>query len=191
VWRHDSRVRAGVHTLQVYVHIGGHLLFEVVFTRRKCMCTQVGIFYDKEVQAEAAALVSDWTLADMEYMREQVGRLQGPGCRVQLITTLRICCFQRHKHLSQPASIAALPAAASAQVLQEGQRLAAVELCLLPACGRYRRRRLHLADSRCTRWLCMLKVQEWHVKYSELTPVPCDAWKPMLSILLCRCHGWR
>jgi gamma-glutamylcysteine synthetase len=35
--------------------------------------TQVGIFYDKEVQAEAAALVADWTLADMEYMREQVG----------------------------------------------------------------------------------------------------------------------
>jgi hypothetical protein len=36
---------------------------------------QVGIFYDKEVQAEAAALVSDWSLADMEYMREQVGRI--------------------------------------------------------------------------------------------------------------------
>ena len=54
----------------------------MLVTSRKCMCTQVGIFYDKEVQAEAAALVSDWTLADMEYMREQVGRLASLGFRV-------------------------------------------------------------------------------------------------------------
>lgn len=36
------------------------------------VCVQVGIFYDKAAQAEAAALVSAWTLADMQYMREQV-----------------------------------------------------------------------------------------------------------------------
>lgn len=35
----------------------------------------MGIFYDKAAQAEAAALVSDWTLADMEYMREQVPKI--------------------------------------------------------------------------------------------------------------------
>jgi Glutamate-cysteine ligase family 2(GCS2) len=44
--------------------------------------SQVGLFYDKGVQAEAAALVSDWTLADMEYMREQVS----PP------TVLHVCC---------------------------------------------------------------------------------------------------
>ena len=48
------------------------------------LSTQVGIYYDKEVQAEAAALVADWTLADMEYMREQVGRVQGLGFEVPL-----------------------------------------------------------------------------------------------------------
>ena len=52
-----------------------------MFTCSKCTCTQVGIFYDKEVQAEAAALVADWTLADMEYMREQVGWDQGLGSK--------------------------------------------------------------------------------------------------------------
>lgn len=35
----------------------------------------VGLFYNKDAQKEAAALISDWTLEEMEYMRREVPRL--------------------------------------------------------------------------------------------------------------------
>jgi len=35
----------------------------------------VGIFYSKEAQAEAARLISDWTVEEMQEMRQDVSHL--------------------------------------------------------------------------------------------------------------------
>lgn len=37
----------------------------------------MGIFYNKECQAEAARLISDWTLEEMQQMRDEVRRCKG------------------------------------------------------------------------------------------------------------------